>query len=86
MNKNAARKIRRLAIRSLLLIGLLSLGSTSALSQDRSKPETIEATAMGTGTQLGKEFAVTLIIYEYSPRTDKQILIEVTCPPFLVQS
>ncbi len=76
MNKNAAPKVRRLAIGSLLLIGLLSLGSTSALSQDRSKPETIEATAMGTGTQLGKEFAVTLTIYEYSPRAYKQILIE----------
>jgi hypothetical protein len=60
----------------LLLICLLSLGASSALCQDRSKPETIEATAQGTDTQLGKEFAVTLIISEYSPRADKQILID----------
>ncbi len=61
---------------SLVLICLLSAGSASALSRDGSKPETIEATAMGTSTQLGKEFAVTLIIYEYSPRADKQILVD----------
>lgn len=57
----------------LLLIALLGL---PARAQDRTKPETIEATAQGTDTQLGKEFAVTLIIYEYSPRADKQILNE----------
>jgi hypothetical protein len=57
-------------------ICLLSLGASSALSQDRSKPETIEAAAQGTDTQLGKEFAVILIISEYSPRADKQILID----------
>jgi hypothetical protein len=66
----------KLVIGNLLLICLLSLGSSPAFSQNRSKPETIEATAMGTGTQLGKEFPVTLTIYEYSPRADKQILID----------
>jgi hypothetical protein len=66
----------KLVIGNLLLICLLSLGSPPAFSQDRSKPETIEATAMGTDTQLGKEISVTLIIYEYSPRADKQILID----------
>src|ERR1700720_850816 len=74
--KNSVIRSHRLAIGSLLLIGLGSLGSGSAFSQDRSKPETIEATAMGTDAQLGKEFPVTLIIYEYSPRADKQILVE----------
>jgi hypothetical protein len=66
----------KLVVGNFLLICLLSLGSPSAFSQDRSKPETIEATARGTDTQLGKEFSVTLIIYEYSPRADKQILID----------
>src|ERR1700693_1718966 len=74
--KNSVIRNHRLAIGSLLLIGLGSLGSGAAFSQDRAKPETIEATAMGTDTQLGKEFSVTPIIYEYSPRADKQILIE----------
>ena len=74
--KNANSKRRRIVIGSFLLICLLSLGSSPAFSQDRSKPETIEATAMGTDTQLGKEFSVTLTIYEYSPRADKQILAD----------
>jgi hypothetical protein len=74
--KNSVSRGQKVALGSLLLSLLLSVGSASALSQDRSKPETIEATAMGTETQLGKEFAVTLIIYEYSPRADKQILID----------
>jgi hypothetical protein len=74
--KNSVPRSHKFALGGLLLICLPSLGSASALSQDRSKPETIEATAMGTGTQVGKEFPVTLINYEYSPRADKQILIE----------
>jgi hypothetical protein len=63
-------------IGGLILICLLSLGSTSAFSQDRSKPETIEATARGTEAQMGREFPVTLTIYEYSSPADKQILAE----------
>src|ERR1700692_437516 len=74
--KHSVIRSHRLAIGSLLLIGLGSLGSGAAFSQDRAKPETIEATAMGTDTQLGEEFPVTLTIYEYSPRADKQILVE----------
>src|ERR1700732_4174777 len=75
-SKNSAPRSHNLAIGSLTLICLFSLGSASAFSQDRSKPETIEATARGTETQMGKEFPVTLTIYEYSPRGDKQILTE----------
>src|SRR5712664_403513 len=63
-------------IGSLMLICLLSLGSAPAFSQDRSKPETIEVTARGTETQMGREFPVTLTIYEYSSPADKQILAE----------
>ena len=74
--KNSVPRSHKFALAGLLLVCLLSLGSASTLSQDRSKPETIEATAMGTMTQMGKEFAVTLTIYEYSPRADKQILID----------
>jgi hypothetical protein len=73
---NAIPRSREIVIGSFLLICLLSLGSPSAFSQDRSKPETIEATARGTDTQLGKEFSVTLTVYEYSPQADKQILVD----------
>jgi hypothetical protein len=74
--KNTILRSRKIGTSSFLLICLLSLASPPVFSQDRSKPETIEATAMGTGTQLGREFSVTLSIYEYSPRADKQILID----------
>jgi hypothetical protein len=42
----------------------------------RDKNETIDATAFGTGTQLGKNFGVTLKIYEYSTPEDRAILVE----------
>src|SRR6202158_6220116 len=76
-SKNSAPRSHNLVTRSLMLICLFSLGSASAISQDKSKPETIEATARGTETQTAKEFPVTLIIYEYSTQADKQILTEV---------
>jgi len=75
-NTSLAFRGNNLAIGSLTLICLFSLGSSSAFSQERSKPETIEATARGTETQVGEEFPVTLTIYEYSSPADKQILTE----------
>jgi hypothetical protein len=74
--KNWVLKSENLTIGCLLLIGLLSPGCAPAFSQDRSKPETIEATARGTEAQTGNEFDITLTIYEYSPRADKHILTE----------
>jgi hypothetical protein len=74
VDSRIARISNRLA-GGLLLIALLGLPG-AARAQDRTKPETIEATAQGTDTQAGREFAVTLIIYEYSPRADKQILVD----------
>src|ERR1700732_1864524 len=67
--KNSAPRSHKLALGSLV-IG----GSTLALSAN--KPETIEATAMGTSTQLGSEFGVTLDIYDYSTRADRQVLVQ----------
>src|SRR3977135_88880 len=74
--KKLAPRSHNLVVGSLMLICLFTVGGDSAVSQDRSKPETIEATATGTDTQLGKNFNITLIIYEYSPQADKQILTE----------
>jgi len=42
----------------------------------RDKNETIDATAFGTSTQLGRTIGVTLIIYQYSTPEDKQILVD----------
>lgn len=62
----------RLTSRVLTLIGLLTVAGASAFAQ---KPETIEASAMGTGTQLGQVIEVRLVIYEFSTMEDRQILV-----------
>ncbi len=65
----------KIAISSLLLIGLLMFASVLVFSRGP-KPETIEATAMGTGTQMGQVIGVTLDIFEFSTPEDRQILIQ----------
>src|ERR1700738_3261713 len=72
--KNSAPRCHKLALSSLLITGLVIVGSTLALAAN--KPETIEATAMGTSTQMGSEFGVTLDIYDYSTRADRQTLVQ----------
>jgi hypothetical protein len=72
--KNSAPRSNKLALGSLLITGLMIVGSTLALAAN--KPETIEATAMGTSTQMGSEFGVTLDIYDYSTRADRQMLVQ----------
>jgi hypothetical protein len=61
---------------SLLLTGLLLIGSTFVLSGDRTKPETIDATATGTGSQMGQVIGITIIIDEFSTPDDRQILVQ----------
>jgi hypothetical protein len=67
-------KIAKAVSRAVLLLGLLVAGST--LSIAREKNETIDATAFGTGTQLGANIGVTLNIYQFSTPADKQILVQ----------
>ncbi len=74
--KNAALKVHGFFLGSLLVLGLMAVGSIPSLSQDRPKPEIIQAVAMGTSTQVGQQFHVRLIINEYSTEEDRQILIE----------
>jgi hypothetical protein len=69
------RRTPRVALASLMLISLLVLASTLAFSRGP-KSETLEATAMGTSTQMGAVIGVSLEIYEYSSPEDRQILIE----------
>lgn len=68
-------KAHKAAIGSATLIGLLMFASTFALSRGP-KTETIEASAMGTGTQMGAVIGVTLDIYDWSTPEDRQILIQ----------
>jgi len=70
-NKSMLSKV---AIDILLVLGLLMSGSIPGFSRD--KNETIDATAFGTGTQLGANIGVTLNIYQFSTPADKQILVQ----------
>jgi hypothetical protein len=72
--KNEVPRNHKLALASLVISGLLIVGSTLALSG--TKPETIEASAMGTGTQMGEHVGITLNIYDYSTKADKQMLVQ----------
>ncbi len=72
--KNTGPRSQKLALASLVITGLLITGSTFGFCANKS--ETIDATAMGTSTQMGSQFSITLNIYDYSTQADKQILIE----------
>jgi hypothetical protein len=72
--KNAVSQSHKLAIASLVITGLLIAGSTFGFCANKS--ETIDATAMGTSTQMGSQFSITLNIYDYSTQADKQILVQ----------
>jgi hypothetical protein len=71
--QNRTTWIHRFVTTTLLLIGLLTLGSAPVFSD---KPETIEASAMGTGTQMGQVYEFRLVINEYSTMEDRQVLVQ----------
>jgi hypothetical protein len=73
---NSTLKNRRLGFGSVALIGLLTLICSLGLAADKKKPETIRATAMGTGTQMGQNANVRLIIFNYSTDEDRQTLLQ----------
>jgi len=56
-------------------MGLLMLTGVTGFGQ-RNSYETIDATAMGTSTQLGRNFGVKLIIYEFSSPEDRDALVQ----------
>jgi hypothetical protein len=58
-----------------ILIGLLMITSVPGFGQ-RGSTETIDATAFGTSTQLGRNFGVKIIIYEFSSPDDRDILVQ----------
>ena len=67
--------VRKIGYGSFFLAALLVSAVTIAISADNRKTETIDATAMGTSTQLGQNVNVKVTIYEYSTEEDRQILI-----------
>ncbi|HEY6290870.1 MAG TPA: hypothetical protein VI455_04810 [Terriglobia bacterium] len=72
--KNATSGTCKSISGSLLVIGMLMVASSLGFSRDRN--ETIEASAMGTGTQLGQVIGVTLNIYEFSTPADRVQLLQ----------
>jgi hypothetical protein len=74
MNMRKNSKLMRIAMESLLILGLVISGSIPGSARD--KNETIDATAFGTRTQLGANIGVTLNIYEFSTPADRQILVQ----------
>jgi hypothetical protein len=70
----AQTRITKVVIGAGLITGLFMANSLPGFAKD--KNETIEAQAMGTGTQLGQNIGVTLNIYEFSTPADKQVLVQ----------
>jgi hypothetical protein len=72
-SKSTARKHR---YGSFLFATLLLTTVTPAISAADTKPATIDATAMGTSTQLGKNVSVKVIINQFSTPEDRQVLVD----------
>lgn len=74
--KSALLKNRQVLVTAGVLLALLTVAAPQFYSRDHIKSETIEATAMGTGTQMGANVGVTLDIYDYSTPEDRQVLVQ----------
>ena len=70
----SSRGISKIALNSIVLAGILMIGTFPGLARD--KYESIDAHAFGTGTQMGQIIGVTLNIYEFSTPADRVILMQ----------
>jgi hypothetical protein len=68
-------KVRKFGF-GIFLVAALLLAATLVLSADDRGVEVIDATAMGTSTQLGKVISVKITIYEFSTDDDRAILVD----------
>src|SRR5208283_2966934 len=76
LTKGTTQKSHRWMLIGLLISGLLVLAALPAISAKKVKDETIEATAMGTGTQMGQMIGISVEIYEYSTPEERQALLD----------
>ena len=74
--KHSKSTVGKFAYVSFLLPTLFLTAATLAISAGERQIEVIDATATGTGTQLGKIVHVKVTIYEFSPPEDREILVE----------
>jgi hypothetical protein len=70
------QKTHKVVIAIAIVLGLLTIGSPPFFSRDRVKNETSEASAMGTGTQLGAVVGVSIEIYDFSTPDDRAMLVQ----------
>jgi len=71
----AESRVRKVAYGAFRLVALLLTIALVVAADDRGT-EVIDATAMGTSTQLGGTVSVKVIIYEFSTDEDRAILVE----------
>ena len=74
--RNGSRCAGRRFGHGSLLLAVLFLAVTPAISADDTKSATIDATAMGTSTQLGKMFSVKVIIEQFSTPEDRRVFVD----------
>lgn len=75
-SKTSKITIRKFGFSIFLLATLLLTAINLANSQDERKIETIDATAMGTSTQLGQTVSVKITIYQFSTEEDRAVLVD----------
>ena len=75
-SKSSKSRFFQFALCSLLVVTMLAAEVAFAIPPDTRKTMTIDATAMGTSTQLGQVVNVKVTIYEFSTEEDRAILIE----------
>jgi hypothetical protein len=75
-NNSGRSSLWKFGYRALLVSAFLLTAATLAPSADNRKTATIDATATGTSTQLGKIVNVKVTIYEFSSEEDRQILLD----------
>lgn len=70
------RKINaiRALVPALAIAALLVMAVSPSFARD--KNETIDATAWGESTQMGRHFGVTVTIYEFSTPADREVLVD----------
>ena len=76
LNRNLSSTSSKGIFVGLMVAGLLILAAFPASSAKKVKDETIEATAMGTGSQMGQMIGISVEIYEYSTPEEKQLLTD----------
>jgi hypothetical protein len=73
---NSVSKPHKRFLVGWMIAGLLALAVVPAISARKDKNETIESSAMGTGTQLGAVVGVSIEIYDFSTPDDRATLVQ----------